>query len=205
MPVEDTPCPTKQIIKKFVQGVPCPSGKPRKKQDVRCPSTQSRRTSKCSDDLALCNGGEPKKPKSGQGSVCSGNGNGKSARSMQKVSCTVKEKKFKGCPKCENNRIEKLECEVYQLRREIEGMKHERKATEKAVQRAILRGARALGGRFKPIVPETIEKLLDSCESNASSVSTSGSVTCCGRKSENRPCGSKLPKDSYVCEASCAD
>lgn len=86
-------------------------------------------------------------------------------------------------------------------------MKHERKAAEKAVQRAILRGARALGGRFKPIVPESIEKLLDSCESNASSASTSGSVTCYGTKAEDQPCGSKPSrKEAYhICQSSCAD
>ncbi|KZC09879.1 hypothetical protein WN55_00525 [Dufourea novaeangliae] len=156
----------------------------------------------------MCTEMNRKKSKSIREGSCNGNGNGRSTKPVQKVTCPGKEKKVKGCPKCENNRIEKLECEVYQLRREIEGMKHERKAAEKAVQRAILRGARALGGRFKPMVPDSIEKLLDSCESDASSVSTSYSSTCCGTKTEMRPCGeNRARRETYnhFCEASCAN
>ena len=60
-------------------------------------------------------------------------------------------------------------------------MKYERKEAEKAIQKAIVRGARALGGRFKPTVPGSIEKLLDICNSDASSQSTS-SVSLCTTK-----------------------
>lgn len=55
------------------------------------------------------------------------------------------------------------------------------KYEQKAIQKANLPGTRTLGGRFKSTVPESIEKLLDICNSNASFQSTS-SVTPCAAK-----------------------
>lgn len=60
-------------------------------------------------------------------------------------------------------------------------MKYERTEAEKAIQKTILPGTRTLNGRFKSTVPESIEKLLDICNSNASFQSTS-SVTLCAAK-----------------------
>lgn len=64
-------------------------------------------------------------------------------------------------------------------------MKEDRKTAEKAVERAIIRGARALGGKFKPVVPESIEKLLDSCDSDGSSASHS--IKFCSNKARSGP------------------
>ncbi|XP_043251532.1 uncharacterized protein LOC122396864 [Colletes gigas] len=209
MPTEVVACQPKHIIRKFVQSVPCPRAKPKKKQGVPCPAMECRKPSKHVEEIS-CPAMERKKaPNCVRQTVCQRNGKDKSPKHVQKVSCPGKGPKItvKGCPKCEDNRIKKLECEVYQLRREIECMKEERKSAEKAVQRAILRGARALGGRFKPVVPESIEKLLDSCASDTSSTSSSASVTHCGLKPEYLPCGHKPPKKEELhicCEASCA-
>ncbi|XP_054003261.1 uncharacterized protein LOC128889563 [Hylaeus anthracinus] len=209
MPTHVDACPTKQVVKKFVQSVPCPQAKPKKKQGVPCPAMECKKPSKYTEEVSCPTMERKTAPKCVRQTVCQRNGKDKTPRQGQKVFCPGKEFKrtVKGCPKCENNRIEHLECEVYQLRREMERMKQERKSAEKAVQKAILRGARALGGRFKPIVPGSIEKLLDSCCSDSSSTSTSGSVSYCGAKSEHLPCGHKVPKkeDSHICcQASCA-
>ncbi|XP_017755214.1 PREDICTED: uncharacterized protein LOC108547277 [Eufriesea mexicana] len=169
------PCPQKQVIKRFIRDVPCPRVKSKKPREV-CRTDESKRAWKQIDEA-----------------VCSS-----SKEVSQRVTCATKQQPTKcapktcpgkegksvsmGCPKCESNRIQKLECEVYQLRKEIECMKYERKEAEKAIQKAILRSARALGGRFKPTVPGSIEKLLDTCDSDASSQSTS-SVTICAAES----------------------
>lgn len=98
--------------------------------------------------------------------------------------CPGKPRKPYGCPRCESNRIQKLECEVYRLRKEIENMKYERQEAETALQKAILRGAKALGGRYKPMIPGSIEKLLDSCSSETTSRS---SLTVCAARNNPSP------------------
>ncbi|XP_034174075.1 uncharacterized protein LOC117601455 [Osmia lignaria lignaria] len=179
-------CPGKQVIKKCVREVPvpCPQVQCKRKQDVSCPGMQiqcrrrpeketgCRRPPKC-----------VKRPQKFIEICPAGNVHSTSAN---------------GCPKCEENRIQKLECEVFELRREIEHMKHERKEADKALQKAILRGACALSGGYKTHVPESVEKLLNSCDSNVST-SSSYSVTLCSTKPPSASCGRPKKRHEFAC------
>ncbi|CAL7934288.1 unnamed protein product [Xylocopa violacea] len=172
------PCPRKQIIRNFIREVPCPRGKPKKKQTVQCPGGERKRNSKQLEDTTCFT------PKCVKQVTCPPKQPEKPANCCLK-SCPGKERKPKGCPKCELERIQKLECEVYRLRKEIERMKYERKESEKAIQKAIIRSARALGGRCKSMISESVEKLLDTCNSDTSSQSASSLTNCA--KNMSRP------------------
>nr|XP_003699472.1 PREDICTED: uncharacterized protein LOC100880216 [Megachile rotundata] len=181
---EVVPCSVKQVIKKCIRDVPCPRP-PKRKQDgplVECKKamkivpceTERKRISKCVKKLT---------------DICPGNDRSPSP---------------KGCAKCEENRIKKLECEVFHLRREIEHMKHDRKEVEKALQKAILRGACALGG-YRPQVPGSVEKLLNRCDSDVSSSSSYSLTLCTKPPPEIRPCGKPSKKKQLCCESCCFD
>ncbi|KOC61933.1 hypothetical protein WH47_06060 [Habropoda laboriosa] len=196
------PCQEKQIIKKFVRDVPCPQMKPKKK--VPCPAGDRKRASRQVEEV-LCTAAKRVQ----QQMTCPMKQQEKVVKcEREPKTCPAKEREssLRSCPKCENNRIQKLECEVYQLRKEIEYMKYERKEAEKAMQKAIIRSARALGGKCKSTLPGSIEKLLDSCTSDESSLSAS-TITFCGTKTMSppiRPCQNKKKKEEFDCCASCA-
>ncbi|XP_073967959.1 uncharacterized protein [Bombus fervidus] len=174
--LEVIPCPQKQVIRKYIRDVPCPRIKSKKQKEVSCSGSERKRSCKQVEDVCCTS-------KRTQPVTCPSKQPAKKCVQASPKTCPGRERTSppRSCPKCESNRIQKLESEVYQLRKEIECMKYERKEAEKAIQKAILRGACALGGRFKPTVPGSIEKLLDICNSNASSQSTS-SVSLCATK-----------------------
>ncbi|KAF3427994.1 hypothetical protein E2986_06754 [Frieseomelitta varia] len=168
-----TPCSRKQVIREHVRNVLCPRIKSKKQKEVLC--LENERKGSCKQIDACCTS------KRIQSVICPSKQVEK--KCVQAKTCPGRERKTssRGYPKCESNRIQKLEYEVYQLRKEIECMKYEQKEAEKAIQKAILPGTGTLGGRFRSTVPESIEKLLDICNSNASFQSTS-SVTLCAAK-----------------------
>ncbi|CAK9794968.1 hypothetical protein ANTQUA_LOCUS157 [Anthophora quadrimaculata] len=203
------PCQEKQIIRKFVRDVPCPQMKSKKK--VPCPANGDRRRVSKQVEEVLCSAAKRVQEEM----ICCAKQPEKPVKCERepKTCCPAKERErsLRSCPKCENSRIQKLECEVYQLRKEIEYMKYERKEAERAMQKAIIRSARALGGGCKSMLPGSIERLLDSCTSDESSLSTS-TITFCGTKTMSppiRPCQNKKKKkkeeeEVYECCASCA-
>ncbi|XP_006619737.1 uncharacterized protein LOC102678939 [Apis dorsata] len=169
MPTQLITCPQKQVIRKYIRNVPCSQKNGRR---VTCPEVKKLTR----QEISTSKRSQVKYP---QVSACVS----KQLSKCMPKTCPERERKIAtiGCPKCESNRIQKLECEVYQLRKEIEYMKNERKEAEKAIQKAILRSACAIGG-FKPIIQGSIEKLLDVCNRTGSSQSMS-SVTFCASKS----------------------
>ncbi|KOX73035.1 hypothetical protein WN51_01757 [Melipona quadrifasciata] len=178
MPTQVTPCSQKQVIRKHVRNVLCPRIKLKKQKEVLCVEDEHKGSCKQIED-ACCTS------KRIQSVTCPSKQVEK--KCVQAKTCTERERKTssRGYPKCESNRIQKLEHEVYQLRKEIECMKHERKETQKVIQKAILPGTCTVGGRFKSTVPGSIEKLLDICNSNASFQSTS-LVTLCAAKADQK-------------------
>ncbi|CAD1472973.1 unnamed protein product, partial [Heterotrigona itama] len=147
---------------KHVRKILCPRIKSKKQKEVLCPENERKGSCKQIED-ACCTS------KRMQSVTCPFKQMEK--KCIQGKTCSGRERKTSSrcCPKYKSNRIQKLEYEVYQLRKEIECMKYERKEAEKAIQKAILSGTRILGGRFKSTVdPGSIEKFVNICNSNAS-------------------------------------
>lgn len=96
-------CPGKQVIKKCIREVPCPQVQSKRKQDDLCPTTQMQCRRRPEKETGCRR--PPKCAKRPQKliEICpAGNAHSTSAN---------------GCPKCEENRIQKLECEVgYNMR-----------------------------------------------------------------------------------------
>lgn len=115
--VRVVPCQRKQVIEKFVRSVPCPQAKPKKKaREVPCSEMECRKTSNHTEEVIPCPEPGYKNVLNGQKKahkiVCPAKQQEKCVRHVQKVQCPGEQKKPRGCPKCENNRIDRLECEV---------------------------------------------------------------------------------------------
>lgn len=100
------PCTQNKVIRKFIRDVPCPKMKPKKKREIPCPAAARKRCSKQVEEVTCSNRNRV------QPAVCPAKQQESAPKCVQSPVCPGKERKVTGCPKCESNRIQKLECEV---------------------------------------------------------------------------------------------
>lgn len=100
MPTQLISCPQKQVIRKYIRNVPCSQKNGRR---VTCPEAKKL----ARQEISSTKRSQVKYP---QVSACVS----KQLSKCIPKTCPERERKIStiGCPKCESNRIQKLECEV---------------------------------------------------------------------------------------------
>lgn len=100
MPTQLISCPQKQVIRKYIRNVPCSQKNGRR---VTCPEAKKL----ARQEIPSSKRSQVKYP---QVSACVS----KQLSKCMPKTCPERERKIStiGCPKCESNRIQKLECEV---------------------------------------------------------------------------------------------
>lgn len=109
MPTQLISCPQKQVIRKYIRNVPCSQKNGRR---VTCPEAKKL----ARQEIPSSKRSQVKYP---QVSACVS----KQLSKCMPKTCPERERKIStiGCPKCESNRIQKLECEVrYDFRPSID-------------------------------------------------------------------------------------